>query len=280
MIDAKTFGQLIPTNKEADEWHSLAVEFWPQYDINTENRIAGFMAQTGHESLDFTRIHENMNYSWESLRRVFPRYYPTTASAKAHHRKPVEIANHVYDDANRINKIGNTQPGDGWRFRGRGLIQNSGRWNFHDFGKTKGMTAEEAAAYCGTKQGAFEVACWFWKENNINRFCDADDIVGMSKAINGGKIGLDDRIKRYERAKQLIDMSEDVSKEVCNSEPARVLKRGSRGEVVKAVQSKLKLVADGIYGKNTERAVRSWQRSHGERVTGKLTNAQIVKILV
>jgi putative chitinase len=100
--------------------------------------------------------------------------------------------------------LGNTKPGDGWRFRGRGLKQLTGRNNYAAFGKTVGMTAEEAAEYVATEKGAIESACWFWGAKKLNAVADARDIVKMTKIINGGDIGLDDRKKRWEKALKVL----------------------------------------------------------------------------
>ena len=181
MITLDQFKKMIPTNSAAAEWYQIASDLFPKYGIITDNRIAGFMAQAAHESGDFKVLQENLNYSADGLLKTFGKYF-TAATAKEYARKPELIANRVYDDANRKNKLGNTQPGDGWRFRGRGVFQLTGRWNYEKFGKTIGKTAEEAAAYLETKQGAFESALWYWTVNNLNKFADANDIKGMSKA--------------------------------------------------------------------------------------------------
>lgn len=267
--------KMIPTNPEADLWHSFCVEFFEKYEINTPNRIAGFFAQGGHESSDFKTLFENLNYSWERLRVVFPRYFKTDAIARQYHRKPKDIANRVYDDALRTNKIGNTKAGDGWTFRGRGIFQLTGRWNYTAFAESVGMTPEEAAAYCGTKRGAFESACWYWKRNNLNRFADANDINGMSKAVNGGNIGLSDRVSRYNR--NLNGLKDSASPAPAGE--YRMLAMGSRGDDVKKVQTIFKLTADGIFGNKTASAIRSWQRRKGYSATGKLTVSQVKELI-
>lgn len=198
---------LIPSNKSHAEWLPICNELLPRYNINTTNRIAGFFAQTSFESGDFNTLEENLNYSWQGLRKTFPRYFPSDAMAQQYHRQPEKIANRVYDDALRTNKLGNTNPGDGWLFRGRGILQITGRWNYTEFGKSIGMTAEAAAEYCGTKRGAFESACWYWKRNNLNAYADKDDIKGMSIAVNGGTHGLSERVARYNRNKIILQKS-------------------------------------------------------------------------
>lgn len=268
--------KMIPTNNEPEIWHSFCMEYFEKYEINTQNRIAGFFAQGAHESSDFRVLIENLNYSSDRLMAVFgKRYFPTAAIAKKYHRNPTMIANHVYDDANRVNKLGNTKPGDGWRFRGRGIFQLTGRFNYDSFAKSVGMTAEEASAYLGTKRGAFESACWFWKSRNLNNFADTDSITAMSKAINGGDNGLTDRINKYNRNKKILETTEKVPS-------IRLLSKGSKGDDVRKIQSKLGFTGrdlDGIYGNMTQNAVRSWQRSNKQPVTGSLTVKQIEMIL-
>jgi putative chitinase len=273
MITLQQFSQMIPTNRDVADWYNIAVELFSRYEINTPNRIAGFMAQCGHESSDFRNIEENMNYSWRRLREVFPAFFPTDSSALSFDRQPQKIANFVYDDRNpaRRNKLGNTRDGDGWRFRGSGLIHLTGRTNYMNFGQSIGMSPEQAADYTRTQKGAFESACWFWNSRNLNRFCDADDIQGMSRGVNGGTNGMADRIDRYNKAKLILNTKP--------SEVSIVLRRGSRGDLVRQVQNRLGLVADGIFGPNTENAIKSWQRINRYTSDGVLSQEQINKLI-
>lgn len=298
MITLSQFQQMIPTNKEAAEWYPIAVDFFEKYNITTPLRIASFMAQTSHESQDFRALEENLNYSEEALLRVFPRYFGKgKADATAYARNPEKIANYVYMDANRSKQgaLGNTQPGDGWKFRGGGIKQLTGRNNYAVFAKDIGMTADEAAAYVRTKKGAFESACWFWKKNSLERYADADDIVGMTKKINGGTIGLEDRTARYKKAKAIVGNSTSsapaaapapapAATPAVTQKPAApaaypTIQKKSTGETVKKVQQKLGLAADGIYGLQTEIAVRSWQRSNKYTADGIMNDEQIRKLL-
>lgn len=288
------FQQMIPTNKEAAAWHSIAVDFFKKYDITTTNRIAGFMAQTAHESSDFRVLEENLNYSADRLVQVFPRYFGKGKADPAEYaRNPEKLANYVYMDVNRSKSgaLGNTRPGDGWRFRGGGIKQLTGRNNFTAFGKDIGMTPEQAADYVRTKEGAFESACWFWKKNNLAKFADADDIDGMSKKVNGGTIGIEDRRTRYARAKIILASSSAAPKPVnpqitdaVTQKPVAptkypTIQRRSSGDVVRQVQRKLGLTADGVFGLQTEIAVRSWQRTNKYTADGVLNDEQIRKLL-
>ena len=295
MITLQQFQQMIPTNREAADWYEIAVDFFKEYDITTPLRIASFMAQCAHESSDFRNLEENLNYSVENLLKVFPRYFGKGKADPAQYaRNPEKLANYVYMDVNRSKSgaLGNTQPGDGWKFRGGGIKQLTGRSNYAVFGGDLGMTADEAAAYVRTKKGAFESACWFWKKNDLAKFADADDIVGMSKRINGGKIGLADRKERYTRTKAIMSSSprpaaaptavnDQITDSVTQKAPTTypTIQRRSTGDVVRRVQQKLGLAADGIFGLQTEIAVRSWQRSNKYPSDGILNDEQIRKLI-
>jgi putative chitinase len=279
-VSLEQFRAMIPTNQEPQEWFEIAQDFFPRYEIDTRNRIAGFMAQCAHESLDFTVLEENLNYSWVALRRTFARYFPTDDIAKMYERRPQDIANIVYNDANRINKLGNTRIGDGWLFRGRGIKQVTGKWNYEAFGKTVNMTAEQAVDYLTTKKGAFESACWFWKTSNLARAADVDDILLMTRIVNGGTIGLEDRRIRYENAKKILSSkTTDIKPNVGAINNTQTIQIGSRGDVVRNVQRSLGLTADGIFGPMTDSAVKSWQRINRFDPNGILTEQQFQKIL-
>jgi len=193
--------QLIPKNKHVEHWHSALSQLLPDYGIDTEQRIAAFVAQCAHESGEFTMIKENLNYRWESLRRTFPKYFPTEELARQYAQKPEAIANKVY--ANRMGN-GDEASGDGYRYSGRGLIQLTGKDNYFWFAESISISPEEASEYMATFEGASQSACWFWETNNLNQWADNDDILTLTKRINGGTIGLEDRIKHYEHAKHVL----------------------------------------------------------------------------
>ena len=132
---------ILSKNNEVNEWYELMKDLLPKYDIDTENRVAGFLAQCGHESLQFTVLKENLNYSSDALNRVFPKYFKNAGrDATEYHRQPEKIANVIY--ANRMDN-GDTASGDGYRFRGRGVIQLTGRSNYTRFGKSINKSPEE-----------------------------------------------------------------------------------------------------------------------------------------
>lgn len=282
---------MIPSNKEAPEWYAIAMDMFPKYNINTPNRIAGFMAQCAVESGEFRILEENLNYGVDALNRVFGRYFgpPPKRNAAEYARNPEKLANYVYMDEFRSpsSRLGNTQPGDGWKFRGGGIKQLTGRSNFTRFGQSIGMTAEQAADYVRTKKGAFESACWYWRTNNLERFADRDDIDGMSRAVNGGDNGLVARRNHYVRIKGIIGgkvsaFPPQVNNQITDAvtqHPNATLKRGSTGDTVRQVQRALKLNADGNFGPMTEQAVKSWQRINRFTTDGVLTTEQINRIL-
>jgi len=197
--------QLIPRNLYIKQWHLALAQLLPEYEINTTQRIAAFIAQCAHESGNFTALRENLNYRWQTLRKIFPKYFPTDELAQQYAAMPNKqqaIANLVY-----ANRMGNGPPesGDGWRFAGKGLIQLTGKENYTWFAASLEISVEEAAEYLETFEGAAQSACWFWETNKLNQWADKGDIVTLTKRINGGTIGLEDRIKHYEHALHVLD---------------------------------------------------------------------------
>jgi putative chitinase len=193
--------QLLPKNPHVDHWHRALSQLLPDYDINTSQRIAAFIAQCSHESGGFTALKENLNYRAVTLRKIFSKYFPTDDLANAFAGKPEMIANRVY--ASRMGN-GDEASGDGFRYCGRGLIQLTGKSNYQSFADSLEMNVEDVPDYLSTFEGATQSACWFWESNNLNQYADSGDILTMTKRINGGTIGLDDRIKHYEHAKHIL----------------------------------------------------------------------------
>lgn len=281
-MDLNSFRQMIPTNKEASEWFSILSDLFPKYGITTPERIAAFMSQAAHESSDFTRLEENLKYSTKRLREVFPRYFPTEADAKKAGGNPELIANIVYNDANRTSKLGNTQVGDGWKFRGGGIFQLTGRYNYAAFGKSVGKTADEAATYVRTKKGAAESACWFWSTNGLNAAADSGSVEKVTKIINGGTNGLADRKSRYAKNIKLLDGATPTPAPTVSATSKSfktIFRRGNNDPAqVKDIQTALKIGADGIFGLGTESAVRSWQRTNGFVADGNISETQYKKL--
>ena len=204
MITQDKLKELLPKNPYISYWHKALEQLLPDYEINTPQRIAAFVAQCAHESGGFMVLTENLNYRWQSLRKVFPKYFPDDAIAQDYASRPNKqeaIANRVY--ASRMGN-GDEASGDGWRFRGRGLIQLTGRHNYTWFAASLEISPEEATEYLTTFEGAAQSACWFWETNKLNQWADKGDILTLTKRINGGTIGLDDRIKHYEHALHVL----------------------------------------------------------------------------
>ena len=185
-------------NPNIDQWYGPLVDILPQYAISTRLRVAGWLSQCGHESGDFKILQENLNYGAKGLLGVFPRYFPTQALAEAYQRKPEMIANKVYGG-----RMGNgvESTGDGWKYRGRGLIQITGKENY-----TKCSMALygddsllETPDLLMDIDGAIRSACWYWNSRNLNIDADNGNVLAMTKKVNGGTIGLDDRQARYDR---------------------------------------------------------------------------------
>ena len=192
---------VIGNNPNLDGWHEALSNVLPEYEIDSPQRVAAFIAQCTHESGGFKRLKENLNYKAESLRRVFPKYFPTDELAQEYAHKQEQIANRVY--GGRMGN-GDESSGDGFRYCGRGLIQLTGRNNYTKFSESIGIAVEEVPALLETFEGAVKSACWFWKTNNLNQYADAGDILTMTKRINGGTIGLEDRVKHYNHALEVF----------------------------------------------------------------------------
>jgi putative chitinase len=281
LITVDQLRAMIPTNKEIAAWCDELNKALPKYDITTDQRIAGFISQCAHESMDFTAMSENLNYREETLNKVFPRYFgPGKRNAAEYAKNPEKIANYVYMDEFRTSKLGNTQPGDGWRFRGRGLKQLTGRDNYTRFAKDYDMTAEEAAVWVETKEGALASALWFWNTNKLNAIADTGNVAALTKKINGGDIGLADRQTRYAKAMAALGGKIDaVAPAAASAASGGTLRRGSKGDEVKKMQAKLGLAADGDFGPGTEAALKKWQAANGLTADGVAGPKTLAKLL-
>jgi len=194
---------LIPKVKNFDEWYSNLIDILPEYDIDTPKRVAAFMAQCGHESGGFTLMQENLNYSAKGLVGTFKKYFPTEAQAKLYERKPEMIANRVY--ANRMGN-GDEASGEGWYFRGRGIVQITGKNNYTKCSQSlfESNVLVENPDLLLEVEYAIHSACWFWSAARLNELADIGDIKTMTKRINGGFIGLEDRINHYNHAIEIL----------------------------------------------------------------------------
>lgn len=196
--------RMIPDNQFVDDWYNALNTILPEYSINTPERVSAFMAQCAHESQNFKVLKENLNYRANSLYKTFRKYFPSIAVAKEYELKPEKIANKVY-----ASRMGNDDEasGDGYRYRGRGLIQVTGKDNYTLFAESVETPLEDIPDYLQTFEGAVQSACWFWEQNNLNTFADARDIVNLTLRINGGTIGLEHRVELYNRAKRIFGVT-------------------------------------------------------------------------
>jgi putative chitinase len=196
---------MIGENPYLDYWYDALYQILPEYSINTPERVAAFIAQCAHESGNFRFLQENLNYRAESLTKTFKKYFPTLESARPYARNPQKIANKVY--ANRMGN-GDEASGDGFRYLGRGLIQLTGKNNYTFFAASVGIEdMDECVEYLGTFEGAVQSACFFWENSNLNQWADKGDILTLTKRINGGTIGLEDRIKHYNHALHVLGIN-------------------------------------------------------------------------
>ena len=193
--------QLLQGNSHAQNWYDALCNELPKYQITTPARVAMFIAQTGHESANYTALTENLNYKPQALMAIWKKRFPTMDIANAYAHNPEKIANRAYCD--RMGN-GSEESGDGWKFHGRGLIQLTGRGLYEAFAREIGKDLDECVDYCETPDGAVESACFFWEHHGLNAISDAGDIVKATKVINGGTLGIEDRTARYNHAIQLF----------------------------------------------------------------------------
>jgi putative chitinase len=191
LLDAKLCSPAL-----AEKWVQPINETLERFNITTQEQIAGFLAQCSHESAGFGVTKENLNYSADSLRRVFTKYFPIDAIAQEYHRNPEKIANRVY--GNRMGN-GDEASGEGYKFCGRGLIQLTGKNNYQAFSIYVDMPEiMDNPSMVEDPKLAVLSAGWFWHTNNLNS--KAGDIKALTKAINGGFIGLEHREQLYASA--------------------------------------------------------------------------------
>jgi len=201
MLKLEQLKKICPNNKQPEALLEVLNKVLPEYEINTKKRVAAFLAQCGHESAQFTALKENLNYSAEGLCKVWPKRFTSLDMAKPYNRNPEKIANKVYAD--RLGN-GSESSGEGYKYRGRGAIQLTGKENYTEFAKKINKTLDEAVTYCETLEGAIASACYFWNTNKLNQYADSGDFVTLTKRINGGTVGLADRQHHYDIAMQVL----------------------------------------------------------------------------
>lgn len=210
-----------------------------RYDINTRLRVAHFMGQVTHECAGFRTTEEFADGS-------------------------------AYEDRK---DLGNTKKGDGPRFKGRGLIQLTGRANYQTIGKRLGIDLEVDPERAADPVTSLRIACEYWKSRKINTCCDLDDLLKVTKKVNGGLTGLEDRRRYYRKAKQALDRRRGLVVGVQQDSTTPVVQLGSMGATVTRLQRKLNavgfaLAVDGAFGPATEMAVRQFQQQRRLVVDG------------
>ena len=272
MLTADQFAKLFPRCQDPNGWVDAMNEVFPKYEIDTPKRIAAFIAQCGHESGGWRTFSENLNYSAKALDAVFGKYFVRAGrDANEYARQPEKIANIVY--AGRMDN-GDTNSGDGWRYRGRGPIQLTGKANYAKFSEDMDVDAvDNPDQVSEDKEVALMSAIWYWNSNNLNRYADSGDIKTLTKRINGGYIGLEDRIHHWEEAMKALGEEPEAAHgddedDSFDIDDIGVLRKGARGEGVKIMQEALGIGADGVFGPGTERALKEWQASNGLTADG------------
>jgi putative chitinase len=191
---------LLPNAKNHKKWFNELKTLLPQFEINTTKRLAAFISQTSYESIGYTVFKENLNYNANTLLTIWNNKF-TPESAQAYSRKQEAIANRVY--ANRMGN-GNEESGDGWKYRGRGLIQITGKDAYNKFASYIGMDLDDTIDYLETTHGVIHVSCWLWKNMNLNDFVDANDMVSLIQRLTHGLIDVDKRIEEYNKMINII----------------------------------------------------------------------------
>ena len=197
MITLEQFIQILPECEEPEEWFDILSNELLHWELDTNEQIACFIAQTAHESAEYNVLAENLNYSSDRLMVVFPKYFRNVQNIRSYHRQPERIANRVY--ANRMGN-GDEDSGDGYKYRGRGVLQITGKNNYAKcseflFGHDDVLLDDPDLLL--TKPNALGAAFWYW---DINEIKDVDDFIHVTKIVNGGLNGLKDRQHIYDRA--------------------------------------------------------------------------------
>lgn len=198
--------EILKNNQQLEDWYAALFNNLQEFDISTIERVAAFLAQTGHESMNYTALHENLNYRASSLVATWPNRF-TYDTAIRYERKPEMIANKVY--GGRMGN-GDERSGDGWKYRGRGPIQITGKDNYRAcsislFGDERLLDDPDSLE--NDMDMAVKSACWFWNVRNLNELADEGDVEAITRKINGGTNGLADRQNRYTAALTIIQDS-------------------------------------------------------------------------
>jgi putative chitinase len=199
-ITIEQLKKAMPTCRRPETWLDLLNTYLPTHEISSVKQVSRFLAQTGHESNSYNALEENLNYSKDGLLKTFPKYFGSSENMDSFDRNPAAIANRVY--SNRMGN-GNESSGDGYKFHGRGLIQVTGRANYTACSKfifnNDNLITDPGLLLI--PEYALKSAIWFWTANKLNA---VEDNVKLTKLINGGTHGLEDRQSRYDLALSVL----------------------------------------------------------------------------
>ena len=248
-------------------------------------RLQYFLAQLGHESNGLTHREENLNYSATRLMEIWPSRFPTLAIAQKYDRDPEKLANFVYGG-----RMGNVDPGDGYKYRGRGYIQLTGRETYREIGKVAGLDLEGSPELAAKPENAIRIACAFWTWKKINPSCDVGDFTAVTKRINGGTNGLTDRLEWLSKVQAVVKVApaSSTSAPVVNQPPVTTPAKPqpkpqpnesaanlSNNAVLEAQKKLTRLgyyqgVMDGIYNQLLRAALWAFQKDEDLPQTGRL----------
>ena len=269
MISLEQLGALYPRARDGhlQAFAELCGSVFDEFGISgLPVRLHFFLAQIGHESGGLSIVEENMNYSAKRMTQVWPSRFPTIADAQPFAHNPEKLANKVY--ANRMGN-GDPQSGDGFRFRGRGYIQITGRDGYREVGTRAGLDLIGSPELAFQPEHALRVACAFWKWKDLNTICDTGNFEKVTRRINGGTVGMDDRRAWLAKVRRILAVQPKGQ-----SDPA----------VVRAVQLALRArgfnevgAADGDLGPRTSAAISLFRERNG--LSRGLIDDQLLNIL-
>lgn len=277
MLDATLLHRLYPSADPAmlEAFAAQAGTVLPNFEITkTRNRLHFFLAQIGHESGGLRITEENLNYSPKRMTQVWPSRFRSLASTNGLAHNPRALANNVYGG-----RLGNTGPDDGWNYRGRGFIQITGKDGYSKVGAVTGLDLVGTPGMANDPANALTVACGFWEWKRLNRLCDDGSFVAVTKRINGGTNGLQDRFHWLERVQDIVAWP------LTDTPPAaKSLEFTLPVARLKAVQVKLQALGlyagsiDGIFGKMSRKALRTFQADNSLSGNGHITEETLTAL--
>lgn len=195
------FSKVFTKCRDPGLWSQILSKTAAEFEINTPDRLSMWLAQCGHESMEFNAVRENLSYSVLGLMKVWPKRFPTEEAARPFERQPERLANFVY--ANRLGN-GDFASGDGWKYRGGGILQLTGRENYRNVGKAIGEPLEEQPRKIELRDVSARVGGYFWKSHGCNELADKGDFRAVTQVINGGQNGADARLAYAMKLRALL----------------------------------------------------------------------------